>query len=606
MRRSKEWTDSYFESFVTGKGNCLTMGKGRRERWAIAASLVSVKKIFPASCECLRNGFAEKHKGKITQPVDVPQEYLDFVKTETDRMFPKGWDLSYHDVSSKVSRSLSACKERSKVDGGSFVNEESQEDYLEKVSGKVDFQLDTELKFCLVQSAGKPRPLSIASDSFEYLRPVHKLIYNHLSKKKWLLRGEATTERLASGGFRRKEGSLLISGDFEGATDNLSVEVTRTILEVLLNNSDSIPMTVKRECLRSITDLTIKYTTGKERVKRGQMMGSLLSFPLLCIQNRLSFLFSVPGSRRLPCLINGDDILFMGSRHQANCWFDGVGKLGLVASKGKTLVHDRYCCINSTYFETRTSMRLDRAVLYVPFIRVKQFLPPEDPSGLVGTLRQVLKPLDKEKKRTATSVWIESQSRIICRLGRSLYTLGLTQVPEVCDLLRDNSWLRKKERLLRSVPERSMPQPATPHNIALDGFVSVTVDDDRLQPIRDAAGSEMIRRKWNLRNKFTSLPDTVRRYWEDIRNSSQSISLLLRSTRSKKKIFRGLKLSHPTHCWWFSVAVDGYTSLQKESTPFDIVGKRKIKKEGNVRVPKEWVECGDFGLRRGKVEFLRS
>jgi len=53
------------------------------------------------------------------------------------------------------------------------------------------------------------------------LVPLHRTIYNRLSKEKWLLRGEARPGEFSE--FVRVEGEKMTSGDYEGATDNLNM-----------------------------------------------------------------------------------------------------------------------------------------------------------------------------------------------------------------------------------------------------------------------------------------------------------------------------------------------------------------------------------------------
>jgi len=59
----------------------------------------------------------------------------------------------------------------------------------------------------------------------------------------------------------------------------------------------------------------------------GQLMGSLLSFPLLCLQNYIAFRWVFPAS--VPVKINGDDIVFRSTLDQFDRWSAVVGQLGL-------------------------------------------------------------------------------------------------------------------------------------------------------------------------------------------------------------------------------------------------------------------------------------
>jgi len=81
-------------------------------------------------------------------------------------------------------------------------------------------------------------------------------------------------------------------------------------------------------------------------------MGSFLSFPLLCLQNRFAFLWAfrwLPDKgRSLPCLINGDDILFQSGPRASEAWMSVVGDLGLEVERTKTSVDAEVGTFNST------------------------------------------------------------------------------------------------------------------------------------------------------------------------------------------------------------------------------------------------------------------
>ena len=108
----------------------------------------------------------------------------------------------------------------------------------------------------------------------------------------------------------------------------------------------------------------------------GQLMGNILSFPLLCIANycayhiaieryKLSQIENYAGpdenlpSRNLrvkrvmaeyPVRINGDDILFRSTGEQYDEWKNAVKSIGFNLSLGKNFAHPYFCQINSQLF----------------------------------------------------------------------------------------------------------------------------------------------------------------------------------------------------------------------------------------------------------------
>jgi len=91
--------------------------------------------------------------------------------------------------------------------------------------------------------------------------------------------------------------------------------------------------------------------------KSGQLMGSIVSFPILCICNaamaRLSIELSHNRNYKLsqtPMVVNGDDLLIKGTEQTYEIWKRVSAAIGLKESIGKTFVDTNYCNINSTSF----------------------------------------------------------------------------------------------------------------------------------------------------------------------------------------------------------------------------------------------------------------
>jgi len=161
-------------------------------------------------------------------------------------------------------------------------------------------------------------------------------------------------------------GEVFVSGDYESATDNLNTHVQKFILRKVLDRASSVPEGIKELALSSLS-MRLSDSSGKiVDQQRGQLMGNLISFPLLCLVNFLAFKFFV--RRHVPLRINGDDIVFRASPREAKEWMDGVQKTGLVLSKGKTMVDGRFFSLNSCFFEARR-----KRVSVLPFVRSGAF-----------------------------------------------------------------------------------------------------------------------------------------------------------------------------------------------------------------------------------------
>ncbi|QGY72603.1 RNA dependent RNA polymerase [Plasmopara viticola lesion associated ourmia-like virus 73] len=350
--------------FNPPRDSCTAVQKSAKEFLGSCPSAVeeermafqSIKKLLPDSCRCMEKtlltGVADGLQGS---PCLLPPGYIRFCRTVTSRLFPKGWDAgTYEDECLTCSPSLSGTTDSCRRDGGSLGTDIDHHSFLEVVLGQVPFEFDQpEAQLIVVQSAGKPRPLTKFSSESLVLKPLHKSIYNRLSRFRWLCRGDLDDSKMKKAGFSKKEGEVLVSGDYKGATDNLPIEVAEAILDELLANAVSVPKDVKRYASAILRPFVWNLEADLSFVPTvGQMMGSYLSFPLLCLQNYTAFSWSAKLEglkvKDVPLLINGDDILFQSRPSFAPRWMSTVQQLGLEVERTKTSVDAEFGSLNST------------------------------------------------------------------------------------------------------------------------------------------------------------------------------------------------------------------------------------------------------------------
>jgi len=167
-------------------------------------------------------------------------------------------------------------------------------------------------------------------------------------------------------------GKYLVSGDYESATDMLHSDIMKTAVDTL---SHYIP--------KYLIDW-FKWEGGQHEIHypewtrldpivqtRGQLMGSLLSFPILCLANFTTWARAwcrVSGNNDIcywlrerntpPLFINGDDILFpvTGLRDPLYwAWKKEATSIGLKPSVGKCYVSREFGLINSQMILSYTS-----------------------------------------------------------------------------------------------------------------------------------------------------------------------------------------------------------------------------------------------------------
>nr|WAK77897.1 MAG: RNA-dependent RNA polymerase [Botourmiaviridae sp.] len=366
--RGHEWRSSLYSQHAC-----------QRVRVAVASSLFLFRKVIPQELSASDIRVREKkYLEKMTTPQEtLSKEWVSHVKKHMARLFKEGWDHTWSRAIEGFTLPVSACVENPRSKGGprGLDRLALREEYRDFVSGK-DVKLSGRTVLCTIWTGGKWRLVSKFEARRSFLSPVHQIIYNHLSKKNWLLRGEATPEVFKD--FTSRDGEIFVSGDYESATDNLNISLSHLMLDCMRQTSTHVPRTVWREARKA---LVAQFSNG-ETQKRGQLMGSLLSFPLLCLANFLAFKWAV--KRKVPLKINGDDIVFRCTPHEAEKWFKEIAQSGLTISKGKTLTAKSIFSLNSTFFHAGASVEL------CPLIRSTcLFGAVEDPHEIEGRLQGV-------------------------------------------------------------------------------------------------------------------------------------------------------------------------------------------------------------------------
>jgi hypothetical protein len=392
---------------------------------------------------------------------DADPEYLSFVKEELARLFPAGWDRSYRsDVVSHTPRGT-AMIGSSRMKGGAqaHLSRQGSDWFMDQCLGGGPPPAPFEVNYQIVNTGGKLRGVTVMGPDGHLLAPLHQSLYDFISSYEWLLRGEARRGRFAP--FARKAGEVFVSGDYESATDNLSTEVAEVILKSILERTRNVPSGIKDLALRSLR-AKINYLVDGEVVaevqqRRGQLMGNYLSFPLLCLQNYLAFRFLI--RRDVPLRINGDDIVFRATREEFNTWADGVGRLGLTLSKGKTAVSPHWFSLNSCFFMARGE-RERRGVKEVKVIRIK---PVNDSPPTGEDFMRFCRHWKGVARKYVGGLWLRLHKRQIFATGRSV--VGGLEIPADNGQLHE-AGLKEYEWSFRgTTPLTAVKEPALPRMI---------------------------------------------------------------------------------------------------------------------------------------------
>lgn len=249
------------------------------------------------------------------------------------------------------------------------------------------------------------------------LKPIQKLLWRTLFRKDVFrligepVNAEIVTSALGTGAL----GEVFVSGDYKASTDNLHSWVSELLLDeviacLVINDQDFNPefyLELKTMMKQMLTGHMILHpdmktsflkarANGKDCLefldgclaeqKEGQLMGSVISFPFLCLANaaicRLAMEISESKTlnlhgkyNRARLLINGDDCVFPGvqpsEKHPGifSIWKEISEFIGLTSSVGKTYVHRDFFTINSIQFNVFNTWE-ENYIKQVPYVNM--------------------------------------------------------------------------------------------------------------------------------------------------------------------------------------------------------------------------------------------
>jgi len=547
----------------------------RRISRSVAASLFLFRKKIPSSTIPGVGDYVTRMSAPDSRP--PTDDFKLFASKYVRRIFRAGWDRGY---AKKVSSSVlppSAVLECKRRDGGARALPSSFQDainFREKALGLQTVEPSPRVKASVVETGGKHRVVTVGSVDRTILRPLHHVIYDHLSKQDWLLRGEAKPKSFDT--FSRKRGEVFVSGDYESATDNLSLSFYQHLLREVLATAKNVPSTVKEFALgcSASTFVTLDKETleMKEvgRQRRGQLMGNYLSFPFLCLVNYLTFKYFV--RRKVPVKINGDDIVFRGTVSEYERWAAGVGESGLVLSKGKTLVSKDFFSLNSSFWQAGA-----KKVYRIPYIRSTcAFGTPESLSDLVGRYKDAFPGFCGDARRFLQTSFLCKNRKLIYRSSRSL-TRGLgLRVPRSVLLA---AGLSDREDFYLRLPRESPPPPSPTDSwtIPVPGWSCV--------PMVSEGGFQLSSRKWRSYAKEMEgrwFQDGYAHIWSG--GSSAEV------------------LSHPAAEWrayWHIVRSSGAVyrrRVHRSLTRFLFIQQGTKVRQLSMKRYREWIDRGDAFL----------
>lgn len=203
------------------------------------------------------------------------------------------------------------------------------------------------------------RPLQAALWRFLRSSPVFRLVGEPVSEA---IIHQLVERHLEAGG---DISDPFVSGDYSAATDGLDIRLSKIFLEAVLDRLHPEDQPFRDIIASALLEQVLVYPTWTGlppiRQRNGQLMGSILSFPFLCLANLFAYVQALPNASevrlsrslldRLPVLINGDDILFKACDELFSSWGVSTRSVGFSPSIGKNFRHFRFFTVNSVPIE---------------------------------------------------------------------------------------------------------------------------------------------------------------------------------------------------------------------------------------------------------------
>jgi hypothetical protein len=184
------------------------------------------------------------------------------------------------------------------------------------------------------------------------LKPLQKKMLDIIQRcRVFQLTGKPVTEQIVQESMRSLQpGEKFKSGDYKAATNNLKSWTSERAARRI-----SLHLKLSPE----LTELFVRSLTGHilpngRKQRNGQLMGSVTSFPILCIINAAltRWAMEIGENRslkldRLRLLINGDDVVFPINKIGEEAWKSITSAAGLEESVGKSFYSEYFLTINS-------------------------------------------------------------------------------------------------------------------------------------------------------------------------------------------------------------------------------------------------------------------
>jgi hypothetical protein len=203
--------------------------------------------------------------------------------------------------------------------------------------------------------------------SLQWQKNVHRILRRHPIFR---LIGEPCSESIVEEVMRKRLDlggglNLMVSGDYRDATNNIDPYLSELCVALICKcfGMSNDQVLFYKSCLLNHNIVYSKkggHVLLEGKQTWGQLMGSPISFPILCLINAACIMVAFRHEWRmrgltinyydLPLLINGDDCLFAATPEMVDIWQSFTKTAGLELSVGKTYYSPDFAIINSELY----------------------------------------------------------------------------------------------------------------------------------------------------------------------------------------------------------------------------------------------------------------
>jgi hypothetical protein len=223
--------------------------------------------------------------------------------------------------------------------------------------------------------------------SYFCLHPLQKFMHNIMRKLPTFdLIGQTVSADMLTqfySRFTKRSNYTFLSLDYKAATDLINPDCSKAAVEAIAQVTE-MPEFIKGMFVKSLIghNIHVKVRDSKGKVigriskpqRWGQLMGSITSFPILCIINAAvtRYAYELSEDRPdaipledVPLKVNGDDGLLYCNERCTAMWADLAALCGLQPSIGKVYTSPTYANINSTSFTVSGT-----EFTYIPYVNM--------------------------------------------------------------------------------------------------------------------------------------------------------------------------------------------------------------------------------------------